>query len=337
MKSTVPQSQIESALRAIRRDFGKKSKTAIVLTITTHPSTEKARLLPLRHFEEYVCLPIAIRQGSTGLEIIEEFDGRVDAFFVDVENKLKGCRNLFSKIKGRNIKSDLFPVKGNDFTADASFATIHTLLGDVAGKKICIMGAGNIGAKLALKLVESGADVHVLNSTAGSSGRVAESINVLKPVDCQDEARPATRGSLCKGLDCIVGFTRGSPVIDAKIVGHMGRGGVVIDGGTGTISPSGLKKAREMGVRALRIDIRAGFAAGASLSVNTKELLGKACGTREVKNCRIVSGGYIGESGDVIVDDISRPRRIVGIADGRGGVRDAGADELRRIRRVLKL
>ena len=36
------------------------------------------------------------------------------------------------------------------------------------------------------------------------------------------------------------------------------------------------------------------------------------------KNTSIISGGYIGKKGDVIVDNILSPSQILGIADGSG-------------------
>jgi hypothetical protein len=37
----------------------------------------------------------------------------------------------------------------------------------------------------------------------------------------------------------------------------------------------------------------------------------------------IVAGGVIGAAGDIVVDSISRPARILGVADGQGGLLEA--------------
>ena len=49
----------------------------------------------------------------------------------------------------------------------------------------------------------------------------------------------------------------------------------------------------------------------------------------------VVAGGAMGSSGDVIVDSVHHPTRIIGICDGQGGVRfrydEADADRVRRV------
>ena len=49
----------------------------------------------------------------------------------------------------------------------------------------------------------------------------------------------------------------------------------------------------------------------------------------------VVAGGAMGGLGDVIVDSIHRPTRIIGVCDGRGGVKFRFDDaETERVRRV---
>jgi outer membrane lipoprotein-sorting protein len=43
-------------------------------------------------------------------------------------------------------------------------------------------------------------------------------------------------------------------------------------------------------------------------------------GRKLINNINIVSGGYIGAYGDLVVDNINRPSKIIGMADGKGKV-----------------
>ncbi len=43
-------------------------------------------------------------------------------------------------------------------------------------------------------------------------------------------------------------------------------------------------------------------------------------GSREFFGMRIVSGGVIGQRGNAVVDSVQKPARLIGIADGQGGL-----------------
>ena len=71
-----------------------------------------------------------------------------------------------------------------------------------------------------------------------------------------------------------------------------------------------------------RIDSRAALAAELTLVIETKKLIDKM-GTLTVAGVTIVAGGIIGRKGDVVVDSVEKPHRVIGVADGYGGLLDA--------------
>ena len=312
--------KINLAYQSLRKNLKQNKKSAIVLTTTTHPFPEEVKIFPLRYIENFVCLPLGVKNHKSALRIVKKFDGKVDAFFIDIENKLNDCYDLFSIIKKNMTKSKLYPIKGNDFSADATFAIIHSILSGISGKKFCIFGAGNIGSKLALKLVESGAKTYIINSSKSSTRKVTKAINALKPAECPDKVKGILKTSLPQNLDCIIGFTRGVPVINKRTILNLKQQGCVIDGGLGTISSSGLEEARKRKIKILKIDIRVGFLANAILTLYTEKFLSEVYGFRKIDNFKIVAGGFLGEKGDIVVDKISKPSKIIGIADGVGGI-----------------
>jgi len=50
----------------------------------------------------------------------------------------------------------------------------------------------------------------------------------------------------------------------------------------------------------------------------------------------VVAGGAIGERGAVIVDDVENPARIVGVADGSGGLLRQPSEFAENLRRVTE-
>jgi len=311
---------LKEAFKLLIKERKSTIKIALVLTITTHPFKEEIKIFPFRYVENFVCLPIGIKSNKSATKIVKEFDGKVDTFFVDIENKLSSCYNLFEIVKRTVKTSNVYPIKGNDFSADATFAIVNYFLSGIAGKKICVIGAGNIGSKVALKLLESGAIIYIINSTKKSTQKVVNAINIIKPKECPDRAKAISKKSIPQNLDCIIGFARGSSIITKSTISNVRKGGYVLDGGLETISLSGIKEAKKRKIFLQKIDIRMGFLSNALLMLNTEKLLVKIYGKKRVDDFHIVAGGYIGNKGDIVVDSITNPTKIIGTANGEGGL-----------------
>jgi 4-hydroxy-2-oxovalerate aldolase len=68
-----------------------------------------------------------------------------------------------------------------------------------------------------------------------------------------------------------------------------------------------------------RVDTRAAFAAELSLVLETKKMM-EIMGSADLSGVAIVAGGVIGARGSIVVDSIKNPGRVIGIADGMGGL-----------------
>lgn len=303
-----------------KKSLIQKKKSAIALTVTTKKFKENIRYLPYRHLTDFLCLPIAINDDKILEKIIRKTDGKIDIIFVDIENKLKNCQNLFQKVIEFSKKSKIFPIKGNDFTADATFFLLISKLGILNQKKICILGSGNIGSKLAIKIVESGTDVYIINSTINSSIKSAQAINTIKPKECKNKAIPILKKQIPNNLDVVIGFTRGIPVITKNLVLKINKGGLLIDGGTGTVKENAIHYCEENKIDLIRIDIRNSFKSHSELTLVSNNFINLIQGKKTMGKFKIVSGGIIGNIGDIVVDNISNPNQIIGIADGKGGL-----------------
>jgi len=311
--------QLAKEIQSVKKEaYRKNQKTAIAITVTTQYFHDKLKIFPNRYFENFICLPVGLRSDKIATKLTKFADGKVDVIFVDVENKIKSCKNIFEKILRVVKKSKVYAIKGNDFSADSAYAMLCSILDSLTRKKICIIGAGNIGSKVALKLLESGAKVFIINSNRRSSVRVANAINTLKPIECSDNVIAITKKELPQDMDCVIGFTRGIPVITKEIVLRVRKGGLILDGGAGTISLDGIQEAKKKRLRILKLDIRMGFASYANLMLNTEKLVSRISGIRKINNFSIVAGGVIGNKGDVVLDSLNKPKKILGVADGKG-------------------
>ena len=94
----------------------------------------------------------------------------MDYIFLDAEKKFhQNFRTMVLRLTLKDLekemikKSKILIFKANDLTLDAIDIFLSQItLDDIRGmgnKKITILGAGNLGSKLALRLVERGANV----------------------------------------------------------------------------------------------------------------------------------------------------------------------------------
>lgn len=73
------------------------------------------------------------------------------------------------------------------------------------------------------------------------------------------------------------------------------------------------------GLYVCRVDSRTGFSAEISLVIETKKMV-SVMGSAMLSGVHVVAGGLIGRLGSVVVDSIKNPTRVIGIADGLGGI-----------------
>lgn len=83
--------------------------------------------------------------------------------------------------------------------------------------------------------------------------------------------------------------------------------------------PSFCEAALAEGLSVCRVDSRTGFSAEISLVIETKKMVG-VMGSAMLSGVNVVAGEIIGRLGNVVVDSIKNPTRIIGIADGLGGL-----------------
>jgi len=80
-----------------------------------------------------------------------------------------------------------------------------------------------------------------------------------------------------------------------------------------------LSAARAAGRQLRRVDCRAALAAELEMAIGTCRVIDEA-GESILDGIPVVAGGVIGRLGTVVVDSVRNPARVLGIADGRGGL-----------------
>ena len=94
----------------------------------------------------------------------------------------------------------------------------------------------------------------------------------------------------------------------------------VIDASRYSFSQKTLVELKQKNIKVLRLDMRAALISEVLLRLETINLVNNVYGVEIIDGIRVVAGGQIGIEGDIIVDSIKNPKRVIGIADGLGGV-----------------
>jgi hypothetical protein len=220
-------------------------------------------------------------------------------------------------------KSHFQEYKPNDVTVESVWHFLSNRYRTLSGKRVAIIGSGNIGFKLALKLVECGCHIELVRRDLWRGTLMADVINIVKPEStiaiAHYNSNPLQASLFC---DVIIGCTNGIPVITWEMIQTMKPSGIVIDVGKGCIFKDAIQKAVEQRIPIIRCDITSAIDGLISTIQRTQVVLDQEMGRSEIeKGIFVVSGGFLGLAGDVVVDKYRNPCKIIGVADGAGDLK----------------
>lgn len=210
--------------------------------------------------------------------------------------------------------------------ARAAVSHLTMLLGGrLAGKRIAFTGVSRLVRRAGRECIEAGAICGIDDDIAPMEG-----------------AESAKLESLLSESDAVVSLSPRQPRVNAEHVAQMREGSLLYDGGIGSVAREAVPVAEARGIRVVRVDMRPSLAAEAMERIATRNLVLADMGRAELGGVSVVAGGLIGREGEVIVDNIDAPTRVIGIADGHGGIvapepDDANAQAVRTAIAVARL
>lgn len=308
---------VEAELHALRP--GMRSAALIGTTART---SQPFSILPRREFMGICCASFLVGTAEAAAQVLRQLDGRVEFALVDVERKKEfDPWTLAGSILRKTRRVSYKP---NDATLTAADEVLRrSFEDDLAGKNILIVGLGNLGGKLALRLAERGAHVYCVGRDAAKVGRIAGALSELLPRHAPNPLRAlASIEDLDEAfIDALVTFVSESGVVGESLCRVLKPGALALDGGINNFRPDFFPAAARMGVKALRLDVRLG-APFSLLGVCgfTEHFFAHVLGHGERNGLPVVAGGFVGRRGDIILDSIDDPQQVIGIANGTGGL-----------------
>jgi len=306
---------------------------------TTAKHALKFRVLPRRIVSDIAIACFMINDEKLFNEIIALFDGKVDYIYIDVEQKQHV--NLFEAARATVKQSELVTVKPNDITLESADLLIrYQFNDDLYDKKVIVIGTGNLASKLALRLAERQASVFIKGRTKEKQQALIKGLNLFLPSYTQ----PIQEIELIKNnkADLVVSFLSGQFTEEDALLPYIADNTFVIDGGINNFSSDFIQRMLAEDINITRLDTRIALPYQIlSQHDYTQTFFKEVYGQSVIQKVTVASGGHIGAEGAVIVDNIKQPNQVIGIADGRGGVKgneqlsEADEERIQKIRQTI--
>jgi len=332
------------------------NKKFIFSISTTAKQEENSYLTPIRDCNDFVLTGCIIFDQKILPMLLEKIDGVVDIILVDSEKKIPLRINnnyednselrqtvgyvetgSLSKICFEYIKkSKVFEFKPNDLTVNATWLFLTHRFKFLSGKKITILGAGNIGSKLALKLVESGAKVHLHRRNTYNGHNIVHGLNLIKPqgvisnIQFHQNILQASFSS-----DILIGASNGCSIINSDVVNSIKKSCLIVDLGKNNLTKNAIKIAKQHSMEIFRADVTPAIESFIYEVLRMQEIIENTYGKKALSFCNIVGGGFFGDCGDIVVDKIVNPSRIFGVSQGNGLLKNKlNAEDQLRVKRL---
>ena len=334
---------IRDILRKIRIG-SKRRKTGFVIGNTSGVFREgRFYPIPVRETDKLIYGGVIVRDVSTAGAVARIVDGKTDYVFVDAEKKIEtiyhgknDVGNIERIIRGTILKSSIVTYKGNDLTVEAIDFLLGQLIVDVGGTSIAVIGCGNLGSKIALKLVERGAHVRAYRRDQKKLRKIVEGLNQIKSEHTLSSIQSVRSiKEACKGASAVIATADSQGIVMKAHLSLMNatRTPILIDAGKGCFSENVMESDAYMIYRA---DVSIAQKHIFSALLETKLHYGRSIGRRVLAdgNISLVSLGLLGKKGEIIVDDIDSPKRIIGVADGKGKLMKNLGTRKKKVERV---
>lgn len=266
------------------------------------------------------------------VEILKAVDGLVDGVLIDTENKAYDGL-AFARVAAATLtKTPVLHYIHSEVWSRAVRNLILSLKRTVDGVQTVVVGDNFAALRLVRTLAELGARVFWLGPDHGSTARSALSeYKVSSPHQVSFDP---------KGLldaEVLVGLEHREPVIQPDMISSLAGKAMVIDGGIGSLASGVVEICDRKGIQVYRVDLRPALAGEIVPIFGAHYLIAHTAGRKDIGGVTVVAGGKIGQPGDIVLDSISNPSVVIGVADGTGGVqRTIPSDKIDDVNRVQR-
>lgn len=271
-------------------------------------------------------------------DIVAMSVGCFDKILIDTDLKRDNSKEIIESIveasKRNNV--DLASYSDIDTWISASINFIFRMESNwLADKKVMLVGRNPLATRMIMELVNRNVKVCLNPNEYG--GAKSLPFNNFSTLTFDSDLIVSYDAEDADEFDVLLGCSIGENYEHLKEIERFTFKSIY-DIGINNFSKDFISKVIESGGRAFRSDDRAGIA-GIVLSImETDYLVNNNMGRKNIGEIHVVSGGVIGQEGDVVVDNVNDPTVVLGIASGKGTFKsDVSEDDIRKVEKIKSL
>ncbi len=328
----------------------KKKVLGFMIGNTSKSEKKDFYFTPVRDMNSIILAGVIVYSEKYAKIAAKYLDGKVDYILVDAEKKIPPKNdgrpsNIERRVREILKKSKMWIFKGNDLTVDAVDIFLTNLLKErirgIGGKKILIIGAGNIGFKTALQMIERGGKVLLCARNKKKLDVKVKALNLVKSLHTVEKVKAVSIKKLREGVkdfDIIIGATNGKSVVDKKLIEQSKKETVLIDLGKGTFYEDAIKFANDRNQKIYRLDISIALEGHINKLLMLEKNKENDFSSKKLHGINLLSTGLLGNYGDIILDNIKKPKRVFGVCDGHGDfLRKINKDQKYKIKKISSI
>ena len=292
--------------------WSKKSGSKSIFTIS-NGNLENYKKPFIRNTNGLVISNIQISSNKYLEDIINEIYESVNYIFIDerLSNDLSKFNNIYKD------KLSIFSESNSLVLALDAF--LNRLDKSNSISNCGIIGINAISTQLIQVLLKQNKNIFIESKNNDAETLIISMNNILKlmPEFSKCKLDKITDHQV---IDALIAFEMSEIKLLEIFQNNFANLKFVIDASLFSFSQKVITFLRQKNIEVYRLDMRAALISEVQLRLETINLVDNVCGFELFDDIRVVAGGKIGLEGDIIVDSIKNPRRIIGVADGLGGI-----------------
>lgn len=330
---------LESLLRTLRPRAVKAGRSSALNAVIAETPLQHITVSGnIQDTPSHVAASVSYTTDQQLETILRSVEGRVDVLLLDVDRKPFGPTAPAATAARILEKTALVTYLDSRVWANSVEEQVVRFLSEhLEGVPIVIAGNHPKSRLLATALAERRAQVTLVWEKLGATPELLRAFSfspdVCEIVCC--EAVTAEARDRLAAADLVVVWPSGAPWFGRSEARLLRPEAAVFDAGIGGLLPDALAELQECAVVLIRGNMWPSLAGTLLSAHESQRVQREAMGHSSVAGVPVVAGGAWGRSGDVVVDSVRHPTRVIGVANGQGGfVFRHSHEEAERVRRV---
>ena len=298
-----PEEQIKLLTNEIINESKKKGKKSILnIVLSDIDKNENFISGFIQESPLFITGSIEIAEYGYIKDLVEYISDKFDYLLIDSSIKKENDKETLKNIMSKFGNSTLLLYNDLLLWAKSVVSFMTVMAGNLINKKIVVVGKNRLAEYLLDQMMDFGADVRAYEADRDHKYRdiepsenFFEQCNII--VSCSRLHKLAKK-FVCKFLS--IDF-----VFDAKI---------------NSVEEDCIDYLNNQDIKLIRPDMRSAIAGEILHQISNFSMVRNDLGRSKIEGYNVVSGGLVGKRGEIVVDSISGPTRVIGVAQGNGKV-----------------